>query len=106
MRVYIAGPVSGHGDYNYPAFHAAAKKLRSMGLEVLSPAEDDNGDPLTPPQGENTPLEYQDRLKDGLQKLLYCNAIYLLPHWEENYGARVEHDVAQALGMISMESMI
>ena len=38
-RVYIAGPMTGLPDFNYPAFNAAAAKLRALGLEVLNPAE-------------------------------------------------------------------
>ena len=37
--IYIAGPMSGKVDHNYPAFHAAAKFLREKGWTVFSPAE-------------------------------------------------------------------
>lgn len=38
-KIYLAGPMSGLPDLNYPAFHAAAAKLRAMGHVVLNPAE-------------------------------------------------------------------
>lgn len=44
MRVYIAGPMTGLPEYNFPAFHAAAKAWRDAGWEVLNPAEAFDGD--------------------------------------------------------------
>ena len=31
MLLYLAGPMTGRPEYNYPAFHAVARHLRSMG---------------------------------------------------------------------------
>jgi phage gpG-like protein len=31
IKLYLAGPMTGIADYNYPAFHAYAKKLRDKG---------------------------------------------------------------------------
>ena len=39
MRIYISGPMTGKHDFNYPAFNAAAKRLRSEGHFVINPAE-------------------------------------------------------------------
>lgn len=41
--VYIAGPMSGKKDYNYPAFEAAAAEIRAAGYNVISPHELHNG---------------------------------------------------------------
>ena len=38
-RIYLAGPMSGLPDFNYPAFHAAAAVLRAQGHYVENPAE-------------------------------------------------------------------
>ena len=38
-RVYLAGPMTGYPDYNYPAFHCAAEQYRAAGFDVVSPAE-------------------------------------------------------------------
>jgi len=42
--IYLSGPMSGLPGFNFPAFHAAAAKLRADGFTVLNPAETDNGD--------------------------------------------------------------
>ena len=33
-RIYIAGPMTGLPDFNYPAFNAAAARMRALGFEV------------------------------------------------------------------------
>ncbi|WP_259331943.1 DUF4406 domain-containing protein [Pseudomonas sp. GW101-3H06] len=38
-RVYVAGPMTGLMDFNYPAFNAAADQLRALGYEVENPAD-------------------------------------------------------------------
>lgn len=42
--VYIAGPMSGIAQFNFPAFIAAAAALRAQGITVISPAETDPED--------------------------------------------------------------
>lgn len=44
MKLYIAGPMTGLPDLDFPAFHEAAAKLRAQGHEVINPAEI-NADP-------------------------------------------------------------
>lgn len=89
MTTYIAGPMTGLPDYNYPAFHAAAAELRAQGIHVRSPAEHDHG--------THQPYDFYMRL--ALRALLDCDAILLLPGWETSKGARLEYDIAWALGM-------
>lgn len=45
MRLYLAGPMTGHAQFNFPRFDAMAEGLRALGHEVQSPAELD--DPAT-----------------------------------------------------------
>src|SRR5690606_26470176 len=42
-RIYIAGPMTGLPDLNFPAFHAEAARLRSRGVDVVNPAEINGG---------------------------------------------------------------
>ena len=34
QRVYVAGPMTGLPDFNYPAFNAEAQRLRGLGYQV------------------------------------------------------------------------
>jgi len=39
---YLAGPMTGLPDHNFPAFHDKAKELRASGLTIINPAELDD----------------------------------------------------------------
>lgn len=92
--IYISGPMTGMPDLNFPAFHAAAAKLRAAGMTVVNPAELDAADPA--------PLEWHQYLRRDIAQLIECNAIALLPGWERSKGARLELHIAQQLGMLVM----
>lgn len=99
MNVYLAGPMSDLPEFNFPAFFAAAKNLRSQGHVVFNPPEKDLemwGDIETVIKKAN----YRDCLRVDLNWLLdHAEAIALLPGWEYSKGARVEHALAVALGL-------
>jgi len=86
-RVYLAGPMTGLPNYNYPAFHAAAKVLRDLGHQVLNPAEN-------PAPACGT---WQGYMRMALAQLVQCDCIVLLPGWAESRGARIERKLAQVL---------
>lgn len=90
MTTYIAGPMTGLPDFNYPAFHAMAAQLRSVGVDVRNPAENAGGD-------TSQPWDYYMRL--GLAQLLECDSLVLLPGWRESRGASLEWFVATSLNM-------
>ena len=90
MTAYIAGPMTGLPEFNYPAFNAVAAELRNSGVDVVSPTELHDGD-------TSRPYDYYLRL--GLKALLDCDEIVLLPGWENSRGARLELAVAEALSM-------
>ena len=89
-RIYIAGPMTGHADHNYPAFNTAAKWLRDAGWDVANPAENFGG---------RTDLSREKYLRADVALLVDCAAIALLPGWEESSGAKMEYLVARAFGM-------
>ena len=89
MRIYLAGPMTGLPDYNYPAFHAEAARLRALGHEVLNPAENP-----TPPCGT-----WQAYMRLALAQLVQCECIALLPGWVDSKGALIERKLAQVLAM-------
>lgn len=86
---YLAGPMTGLPDYNYPAFHAAAAKLRAMGHTVLNPAENP-----APPCGT-----WQAYMRMALAQLVQCQSIVMLPGWGCSRGAMIERELALSLGM-------
>ena len=97
MKLYLAGPMSGYKDHNYPAFHAAAARLRAAGHQVINPAE------LNPEnegmQGITPKPIWRNSMKRDLPQLLTCDAVAVLPDWEKSRGARLEVFVAATLGM-------
>ena len=94
--IYISGPMTGHPNFNREAFVKAEMNLIGTGKEAVSPSlvdQDDEGKTWKPLQGK---WEYY--LKIALSKMLRCNAIVMLPGWQESKGARVERYLAETLG--------
>lgn len=91
LTVYISGPMSGLPAFNYPAFHAAAAKLRAAGHTVLSPAENFDG---------RQDLERKVYMRRDIEMVLQADAIAMLPGWENSRGAKLEHAIAYELGLL------
>lgn len=72
MRIYIAGPMTGIPEFNFPAFNAAAAAWRAAGWEVLNPAESFEG---------RTDLPYEEYVDHDIDLLQSCQAIAMLPGW-------------------------
>lgn len=89
VRVYLAGPMTGHKDLNFPAFHAAAANLRASGYEVVNPAEI-NPDPNAC---------WTACMREDIAQLVKCDRIALLPGWEKSRGALIEARIAADLSM-------
>jgi Domain of unknown function (DUF4406)/Domain of unknown function (DUF6378) len=86
--VYIAGPMTGFTDHNYPLFNALAAHLRSHGFTVKNPAENFGGDQAR---------ERCEYMQLDLKMLLDAEAIVLMPGWRDSEGSRMEAAVAKAL---------
>lgn len=111
LKIYLAGPMRGHPEFNFPAFHRAAAKLRSEGFDVFNPAENDEktiGADFSKdyPTGDedvlakNTGFTIRHALWADLRFLCQqADAIALLPGWEKSSGARAELATAEALGL-------
>ena len=94
MIVYVAGPMTGYPDFNYPAFEAAREQLESLGYEVLSPT-----DTKEPPGTEYQGAPWSWYLRRALEMVALADGIALLPGWENSKGAQLERYVGQQLGM-------
>lgn len=104
MKLYLAGPMSGIPQFNYPAFAAAAEKLREQGHTVLNPAEMD--DPktrelaLASMDGSlDSGVWHGESWADFLARDVKIVAdsvegVALLKGWEKSRGARLEAYVA------------
>lgn len=88
-RIYLAGPMTGLPEHNYPAFFAAAAVLRNEGLEVINPAD----------YGVVDGWDWADYMRRGLSLLSGCSEIVMLPGWSQSKGARLELFFADQLGM-------
>lgn len=88
MRIYLAGPMTGLPEYNFPAFHAAAAKLRAAGHFVFNPAENANGD---------TSLPRAVYMRQDIQAILDTEAIVVLPGWTQSRGASLEVRIGREL---------
>lgn len=88
-RVYVAGPMTGLPELNFPLFHRVTAELRARGALVVNPAEL-NPDPTA---------DWTDCMRADLKALVDCDAIVLLPGWEKSRGATLEHHVASKLGL-------
>lgn len=110
MKVYLAGPMRGIPLFNFPAFHAAASKLRAQGHEVFNPAERDiehHGADISAGNMEGDEQKATEQfgfsLRDAMADDCFyickvANAIALLPGWEKSKGAKAERALGLALG--------
>lgn len=109
MRVYLAGPMTGIPQFNYPAFMAAAKDLRAVGHDVVSPAELDDPEDveaaLQSPNGlmsefnAKSPKTWGQFLSRDVALIADggIEGVYVLPGWSKSRGARLETFVAKAM---------
>lgn len=88
--LYIAGPMRGYVDHNFPAFFMAEGWLRAKGYEVLNPALD---------PGVQPGWGWQDYLKYDLHTVLLSDGIALLPGWQDSQGATLEFRTARSVGI-------
>lgn len=90
MILYVAGPMTGLPDFNYPMFNRVTEVLELHGYTVENPATSVNP----------TPEDYHGWLRAGLEKLIRAEGVALLPGWEASGGARLEVQVGATLGMM------
>jgi hypothetical protein len=109
LKVYLAGPMRGIPEFNFPAFYVAEEYLMEQGHEVFNPARRDNdrhGDDIS--KGNATGDEavvatqhgfsLREALRDDTNWItMEADGIALLPGWEKSTGATAERALAIAL---------
>lgn len=106
--LYLAGPMTGIPQFNFPAFDAAAAELRDQGYEIVSPAELD--DPETreaalaspdgaPGSGSADGETYGTFLSRDVKLVIDdVDGVVCLPDWHKSRGARIEVFTAATMG--------
>lgn len=97
--IYIAGPMSGYLEFNFPAFRETTARLRALGWDVRSPHEWDEAENGGKAPTLETAKPWSYYLRRDLGLLLECQSVAVLEGWRESKGASLEVHVASALGM-------
>lgn len=103
---YISGPRRDYKFFNFPAFDAAANRLRRLGYEVINPADmdrEDGFDAMQLPEDHDWSGQAGFDLRRALCRdchaVCQSSHIAMLSGWQDSIGARIEHDLAVAVGV-------
>jgi hypothetical protein len=95
-KIYISGPISNMQNLNREAFEQEAERIRAMGDAPVNPHDISEGI-------EETTMTEQEKWRaymvNDIRALLTCDAIHLLPGWENSRGAVIEEIVAEAMNI-------
>jgi hypothetical protein len=105
--VYVAGPMRGYPEFNFPAFDDARDRLLQNKWTVISPADIDRADGIKEKDhatGDATVFDqrvfvYRDFYALYLIAHTEDGAIAMLPGWEKSTGAVAEFFLARWLGL-------
>lgn len=93
VLTYLAGPMSGYPEHNFPAFQRYAAMLRAQGINIVSPAEVNPA----PEVARGMPWSYY--MRRDICAMMECGEIILMPRWKHSKGARLEFQLAESLNM-------
>lgn len=105
-KIYIAGPMSGYPEFNFPAFMASETMLKEQGWQVFNPANKDLEEDVHKDESFETGdakklvsngWNFRDAYLWDVTKVIESDAIFMLPGWENSPGASGEHAVAVAV---------
>jgi hypothetical protein len=98
MKVYVAGPMTGHPDWNFPAFDKATRELREAGFSVTSPHEPDGEASGFDPMEHGAETDLRLALERDVEGVLEADGVALLDGWEDSPSAVIESLTAQSKG--------
>lgn len=101
MKLYLAGPMTGLPQFNFPLFDAVAAALRAQGHEVTNPTEMDSPEwraaAMASPDGDVakavalTHQSWGDLLARDVKLVADgIEGVVLLPGWQHSRGAKLE----------------
>lgn len=92
MRAFISGPITGVPDY-MEKFSKAHIFLDSIGYEPINPAL------VTYRIPDSLGMDWEEYMSITLLLLKHCDAVCMLEGWSKSPGAKIEHIMAQKLGL-------
>lgn len=106
-KYYIAGPMRGYPEFNFPAFDRAADYIRARGSYAFNPADRDRAAGFDPTglKGNMEELvelgfDLRAALDADFQFILWqATHIFMLPGWSSSKGATAERALALVLGL-------
>jgi hypothetical protein len=104
--IYIAGPMRGLPEFNFPAFMQAEAHLSRLNWETRNPARKDlevfeyKGTDGTQAELEAQNFDLEEAALWAMTTIITeCDAIALLPGWKKSNGAKAEYALARWLGL-------
>lgn len=106
---YVAGPMTGIYEFNFPMFDEVSEYLRKkLALKVISPAEiereqgfDEKGKAGFEVCSDEQRHQFA---RNDIEALLKVDGVVLLPGWENSTGASNEAKIASWLGLHAFEA--
>lgn len=104
-RLYIAGPMRGIPEFNFPRFDWAELVLTTAGHATVSPAQHDREEGFDPAGMDGNEdlgelgFDLKAALGWDLEQVANADGVAVLDGWERSSGARAEVATAHALGI-------
>lgn len=89
MKIYISGKITGIEEEALQLFGRAEAFLQALGHQPINP--------MALPHLHDQ--QWHSYMREDVKALCDCDAIYMLHNWQGSKGARLEHEVAQAIGL-------
>jgi hypothetical protein len=99
-RLYVAGPMTGIPEMNYPMFFRVEETLKASGYDVLNPARIDEvfANELVALKSQDLAPDWSWYMRKTLRMMLLCDGVATLANYTESRGATIEVNLARALG--------
>jgi nucleoside 2-deoxyribosyltransferase len=100
--VYLAGPMRGFPQFNFPEFDRWAGILRDLGFAVISPAEMDREagiDEKTLSDADITQQMKREFMSRDCEAVCQADAVAVMPGWDKSHGAMIEVSLASVISI-------